>query len=387
MKKINLFVIIAVSLTAYLLIFENIKPILKDVVFMSTIEISPFERALTFARVKQEGKIQLLAVIAYEKKQLSAINITKLFDDHYTDPIILFNEFGYDAIKKKLSLELKNKAQQIKVGELILPLELTDSHIATGTNFSAHAEESDVEEGPFLFAKLVTPTPFQASVSASDGLLDFEVELSFVTLTETKLPEVPEFMGLILSNDFTDRAKLMRNLNPDDVTSGDGFTTGKSAPGYLPVGNLFVIPRDLKTFVDNIELKLSVGGKLRQRGSMKQLIWDIEEILKQTLAKQGIKWKYNDKQITLPIKQGILPARTLILSGTPEGTIFAGVSTGTKLSGLFRWLTGGWGQSVTDNVIEQYIKSSIKSGNYLQPGDKVVIQVEQLGTIETLIKE
>ncbi|MBI2422235.1 MAG: fumarylacetoacetate hydrolase family protein [Candidatus Hydrogenedentes bacterium] len=163
-------------------------------------------------------------------------------------------------------------------------MRVSDAHIAAGANFTAHAEESAVEDGPFLFAKLVRPTPFNAPVRAGTALLDYEVELAYVTLSDTTLPGVPAHMGLLLANDFTDRATLMRHVNPSDVTTGDGFATGKSAEGYLPVGNLFVIPKDLESFTANIDLKLAVNGALRQSGRMTLAVWDLPELLRQTEA-------------------------------------------------------------------------------------------------------
>ena len=58
----------------------------------------------------------------------------------------------------------------------------------------------------------------------------------------------PASMGLVLCNDYTDRDALLRTLDPWNPGSGKGFTTGKSFPGSLPVGDLFVIPRDVRAF-------------------------------------------------------------------------------------------------------------------------------------------
>ncbi len=157
--------------------------------------IAPPAEALTFARTEVDGNVQLLAVVEYRDNTVTALNLTELFDRHFEDPVDLFNALGYEVIRERIESEPTASLIKADVDTLILPLTLTDSHVAAGTNFAAHAEESSVEDGPFLFAKLVTPTPFNATVSAADGLLDFEVELAFVTLSETPLSEVPKYMG------------------------------------------------------------------------------------------------------------------------------------------------------------------------------------------------
>lgn len=350
-----------------------------------SVEIAPPAEALTFARFQLDGMMQLLAVGSYKDDRITACNLTQALGERFRDPVDAFNALGYDALREQIETALKRAPIELAAKDLLLPLVLMDSHVAAGTNFAAHAEESSVEDGPFLFTKHVKPTPFRSSVSAGDALLDYEVELAFVTLSDTPLPGRPRHMGLILANDFTDRAKLMRNLNPADVTSGEGFTTGKSAEGYLPVGNLFVIPRDLKSFTSGIELGLEVNGVTRQKGAMTLLIWDIDELLRQTQARKDVRWKHLGMEIGLPVESDTLPGRTLIISGTPAGTIFSGIPKWTMAAGVARWLAGGWNKPVTERVIENYIAAARKKRNYLQPGDQVDIRVDRLGAIETTI--
>ncbi|MBI2422234.1 MAG: fumarylacetoacetate hydrolase family protein [Candidatus Hydrogenedentes bacterium] len=83
---------------------------------------------------------------------------------------------------------------------------------------------------------------------------------------------------------------------------------------------------------------------------------------------------------------GAVPARTLILAGTPSGTVFAGIPKTTMAAGLLRWAAGGWGQAPTRHVIESYIEAAQKERRFLQPGDQVLIRVQQLGAIETVIE-
>ncbi len=353
--------------------------------FPHSIAIAPLEEALTFARIQADGGIQLLAVSKAENNEVTAVNLTKELGPEYTDPIAAFNGFGYDALQARIAAAFAHASATVPLESLILPVDLTSAHVAAGTNFAEHAEESEVEDGPFLFAKLVEPTPFRAPVSAGDALLDYEVEVAFVTLNDTPLPGTPKHMGLIAVNDFTNRAALLRHVNPDDVTSGDGFTTGKSAPGYLPVGNLFVIPRDLEAFASALNLRLAVNEELRQQANMTLAIWDIAELLRQTDARKDARWDYNGETAQLPVVNGAIPARTLILAGTPAGTVFDGIPKSAMASGLLHWVAGGWGKPVTDHVIESYIATEKKNDRYLKPGDTVSIHIDRLGTLTTEI--
>ena len=355
--------------------------------FDTTIAVAPLDEALTFARVRVNDVTNLLSVTRYADGAVVGYNLTQEVDSNPTDPVDVFNDLGYEALKNRIESLSESSLVEYPLDQLSVPLELTDEHIAAGTNFAAHADESSVEEGPFLFAKMVTPTPFNAPVSVeSGGLLDYEVELSYVTLDDTSLTEPPEYMGLILSNDFTNRAKLLRHLDPDNVVSGDGFTTGKSAPGFLPVGNLFVIPKNYREFSSSLTLELAVNEKLRQSGSMELVIWDIDELFNQIFARKDTLWEYQDEQVGLPVVDGVIPPRTLIMAGTPDGTIFQGPTTKIMIKGVFRFLLGGWNQSIVENVIEHYISSAQRQGNFLSPGDSVHIRVENMGEINTQVQ-
>ena len=354
--------------------------------FPETMSLAPADEALTFARVMIEDKHHVIAVMSCGKNSIQGYDLSTHFEDFESDPIALFNEYGYDVIQQAMADGPSDSVATISIDALAMPIDLTDAHIAAGTNFAAHAEESEVEDGPFLFAKLVTPTVSGSEVSAGDALLDYEVELAFVTLEDAPLPDVPETMGLILANEVTDRATLIRHLDPDDVTSGDGFTTGKSAPGYLPVGNFFVIPRDFRAFVAETNIALAVNGELRQDAPMTLAIWDVDEIFRQVKARENTQWEHRGEMIGLPIVDGAIPARTLVLAGTPAGTAFNGIGTNHMAAGVLRMLTGG-GFSITDNVIEAYIKKARNDSAFLKPGDEVEIQSQRLGWVRSTVVE
>lgn len=354
---------------------------------VDTVNIAPLDQALTFARATLDGNERVIAVLEYSDATINGVDLSTTLKDSDNDPIDLFNTLGYEALRKIIETAPPEQHVSVATKDLAAPVNLTSAHIAAGTNFADHAEEATVEDGPFLFAKLVEPTGPYAAVSAGDALLDYEVELAFVTLNAMPLSESPQTMGLILCNDFTDRATLLGLVDPSDVTSGKGFATGKSAPGFLPVGNLFVIPRDLRAFVADINLHLSVNNETRQSAPMSFAIWDLDELFAQTLARENTTWDHLGEKVRLPIDNSTVPARTMFMAGTPGGTVFAGVSKSTMARGALRWAFGGWDKPVTARVVDRYIAAARKQGNYLQPGDRVAIRVNLMGEIKTTVTE
>lgn len=342
----------------------------------ASLTIAPRAEALTFARIGEPGARRLLLVTGYVDGNVSGIDLTLEFGEHLTDPIEVYAERGYDALAAQ-----SGNIIEVAVEDLTLPVDLAASHIAVGTNFPAHAQEATVEDGPFLFPKEVEPTPFNAPISKADALLDYEVELCFVALEDFDVNTPPQHAGLILCNDVTDRARLMRHLDPSDVTSGKGFTTGKSAPGYLPVGNLFVIPRNLRHFAPAVELRLYRGEELVQSAQQSSAIWDFDEILRQSAMQSAVTWDHQGRQVSLPIMDGIVPARTAVLAGTPDGTVFKGMDTMAIVMGVVDWVLGGWSKPVTHWIIERQIERSLAAETYLQPGETITIRTNYLGEL------
>ena len=340
-----------------------------------TLEIASLEDALTFARTR-DGRV--LAVTAYREGRVSAMDLSGLAAPG-EDPVDLVNRLGLEA----LTAAMRNGSPDVELAatELDLPVRLTDNHIAVGTNYREHAEESAVTGTPFLFPKRVQPTGPQADIPAGEGLLDFEVELCLVPLTPLG-PEANAQGGLILGNDVTDRAVLMRGVDLKDPQSGRGFTDGKSAPGYLPVGDLFVVPRDLSAFVAGLTLQLSVNGVERQRAPVTDWIWDLDEILARARARRDACWTWREGTARLAFTEdGAIPARTLVMAGTPAGTVFQGVPGGDRWAGLVRWILSGFRGGMVGHVIAAYVARSRVARTYLQPGDRVSIRVDRLGAL------
>jgi 2-keto-4-pentenoate hydratase/2-oxohepta-3-ene-1,7-dioic acid hydratase in catechol pathway len=345
-----------------------------------TVEIAASSEALTFARAGDGAQARLILVSAYADGKVSGIDVTAAAGSD--DPITAYRAHGYDGLAA-----LNGDSIEVALAALTLPARLGASHVAAGTNFPEHGKEATVTDGPFLFPKEVAPTAFDAPVPAGDALLDYEVELCFVALETFDLEAAPEHMGLVLCNDVTDRAALMRHVDPDDVTSGKGFTTGKSAPGFLPVGNLFVIPRELRRFADAVELRLWRNGELKQSAVQSEAIWDFDELLRQTKVRETTQWEYDERMAGLPVTDGALPERAMILAGTPDGTVFKGVNKSAMALGAWDFIAGGWDRKLTAHVVERHIAQERAAGNYLQPGERVQISVRFLGEIDSRVVE
>ena len=349
----------------------------------ATIAIAPLDQALTFARLGEGAAAKTFVVSRYQDGVVTGVDLSPLMKSG-EDAIAAYNRLGYEPIAAFVTAAKANVSHE--AASLAVPVDLRAVHAAAATNYPEHADEAKVKDGPLIFAKIAQPTSARAEIPSSKGLLDYEVELCLVTLSA--LPASGGFKGgLILCNDVTDRAALLRGADINDVASGKGFTDGKSGIGFLPVGDLFIVPRDLKAFIEPLELRLSVNGEERQRSRVTKWIWDLDRLLLETAKRAGVRWSWREGTAQLPVsREGVLPDRTLVLAGTPAGTVFKGPGLATIVRGGFDWLAGFGRGDMIKTVIERTITDDTASGGYLQQGDVVTIQADKLGTLENRVK-
>ena len=349
----------------------------------ASLAIAPLDEALTFARYAEGSALRTLAVQRYQNGVVTGVDLGPLLQPG-EDAIGLHNRLGHDATATFIAAAKSSVSHD--AATLAIPVDLRQVHAAAATNYPEHADEAKVEDGPFMFAKVAQPTGPRDTIPAISGLLDYEVELCLVTLTP--LPTTGGAKGgLILCNDITDRAALMRGADVADITSGKGFTDGKSGKGFLPVGDLLVIPRDVEAFVKPLELSLSVNGQARQRTRVTQWIWDLDRLLVETANRRDAVWTWREGQTRLPISaQGVIPDRTLVLAGTPAGTVFQGPGPSTFVRGTLDWIAGLGQRSIVQAIVERTIADDKASGAYLQPGDVVTIRVDRMGTLENCVE-
>jgi 2-keto-4-pentenoate hydratase/2-oxohepta-3-ene-1,7-dioic acid hydratase in catechol pathway len=316
---------------------------------LDSLVIAPPAAALTLARVETGAGPRVVLVARGAGGRLEVVDLEAAFGQPFRDAVEAFAVLGFEALERTVDAAA---TLRVSVADLTLPLDLSDRHIAAGTNFRAHAEEVGRDEGPFLFPKLSRATPWNAEVPARRRL-DYEAELCAVTLTpHTALR--PARLGYLLCNDFTDRWTLVRDIDLDAPMGTTGFPDAKGGEGMLPVGFLLLIPRDADAFYRDLTLELYVNGSLRQRALGGQMIWSPAQIASRALEDCDVAYHRRDGSIGLTDCAAI-PPRTLLLTGTPGGVMF---------HPLTLW----------------------SAGAYLGPGDEVITLASHLGVLRNRVR-
>ena len=277
----------------------------------SAFTLAPVEQALSFARTKN-GKS--LLVVAINREGIQAIDLAAATASQGKEPLDFLRALG----DEKLRAVMNSDATIYNWRDLDVPFDTQSGIIAAGVNFKAHAEETGLEDGPFLFPKLSTPSAWQAPVTKRTRL-DYEVELCAVSIQDIAPGESGRF-GFVLCNDLTDRWALLRHINLKKPMGRTGFPEGKGGEGMLPVGAILIVPRK-PDFYQQIELGLAVNNRLRQRDSAGLMIWDAPSIGQKALALCDQDFYLHGEVIRLA-ECGGLKKGTAILLGTPEGVAF-----------------------------------------------------------------
>jgi 2-keto-4-pentenoate hydratase/2-oxohepta-3-ene-1,7-dioic acid hydratase in catechol pathway len=297
-----------------------------------------------------------------------------------------------------------------RASRICAPVRLTQEEIdaeqrvvvAAGLNYAAHAEEAGGGD-VFLFPKPVAPTSPYGDVPMPAGvtLLDYEVELGFVLLTDIDLRRLPSRDELLsttaffVANEVSDREPIIRQASLTGQSTG--FVEGKGQPGFLPVGPWMVRGRELFAALaacgaDGLGLRLSVdegdGFGPRQDARTDRMILDPLELLArlaQEVGEVGIVSPMSvlrdgrPRQYPLAIDAAgpRLPAGSLILTGTPEGVALQAPSPlAVTARGLLR-LRGPFEQFRREELARA---ASGEPGGYLAPGDRVRASIDGLGT-------
>jgi 2-keto-4-pentenoate hydratase/2-oxohepta-3-ene-1,7-dioic acid hydratase in catechol pathway len=281
-----------------------------------SLTIAPIDRALTLARMASADGAGVVLVTDSQPGGLSVIDLEAEVGRPLGDALAAFDALGYVELER---IAREGRTERVPIESLALPFDPVGPHMAAGANYRAHAEEVGVEDGPFLFPKLSTPTPWNADVPHR-GRLDYEAELCAVPLTPHSA-EAPARLGFVLCNDFTDRWMLAVELDFDAPMGTTGFPDAKGGPGMLPIGPFLVIPRDADAFYRDLDLELYANERLRQRVSAASMVWSPEEIVQRAVRDCAVAYQSRAGELGLTDCGGI-PAGTLILTGTPGGVMF-----------------------------------------------------------------
>jgi acylpyruvate hydrolase len=197
-------------------------------------------------------------------------------------------EQALDAARKSLAFAERNPKQSAGIVidarnvRLLAPVPRPGALISAGKNFSDHVAEMASKKGPsFPVAFLKLPG---SVIGPEDDIalppevknLDYEVELAIVIgkpcadVTEEQALEY--VAGYAAFNDISAR-DIIRGENKSGI-----HLMGKSFPGFAPMGP-YLVSADEIPDPQNLELKLSVNGEVRQDSNLSYMIFKIRRMI------------------------------------------------------------------------------------------------------------
>lgn len=201
--------------------------------------------------------------------------------------------------------------------------------ICVGLNYRKHADETNAPypEVPILFNKFnntLTGHMREIAIPKVTEKLDYEVELGVVIGKEAKYVSKENALdyvfGYCTANDLSARDLQLRTPQ---------WLLGKTCDDFSPIGPYLVTADEIEN-PNNLSLKTIVNGEVRQNSNTSDMIFYVDEIV-----------SYISQHMTLT-------PGDIILTGTPEGVVLG------------------------------YPK---EKQVYIQPGDVVTVEIENLGTL------
>ncbi len=353
--------------------------------------IMPPAQALTLAQTAEAGRPQTLAVVEDTGDAIRAINISRLGGVD-GDIVQVYQALGRQAIVELVTGHQPVQLQDYPYARLASPAGTASHHIALGLNYAAHAKEVEEEEDqPFLFLKTTAPTREQSVVTDDQTLLDYEAEICARPLTSLSYASDRSRVafGFFLCGDLTDRAKLLRGIDLDDMQSGRGFNAAKSREGYFPTGPYMVIPANSGEFLDSVTFSLYRQNELRQRSSTAKMIWPLDVIIERIFSAQVSRRPTHVQGMDDWLAGNVLSTDTVILTGTPEGVIMRPPSLGYRIASGLPYVFSGamFTMSVRDYVIQRYTRDLLEQKTFLQPGERITLEGSYLGRLTVAIAD
>jgi 2,4-didehydro-3-deoxy-L-rhamnonate hydrolase len=216
--------------------------------------------------------------------------------------------------------------------QLLAPIPRPGKILCSGINYRSHLQENPkavLPEEPFFFAKMPSAVigpnqPIKYPRHAKQ--VDYEIELAVVigkTMKHTKEPDVLEHVfGYTILHDVSARDVQFRD---NQITLGKNFDT------FCPIGPC-IVTRNEVPHPDRIALKTFLNGQKMQEGSTADWLFSLPQLL-----------SFLSERITLE-------PGDIVSTGTPAGV------------GVFR-----------------------KPPVFLQPGDVVRLEAEQIGTLQNVV--
>ncbi len=190
-------------------------------------------------------------------------------------------------------VKLRGSGEELAVGKIV----------AVGANYKAHIIEMghEMPEAPMIFLKPATSIIHEgeAIVFPTTGeVMHHEVELGLVIGETCKGVPVGEAGGMIqaycLALDMT-----LRDVQLDAMKRGWPWSTSKGFDGACPLSD--ALPVTDVAALSRLELRLEVGGELRQKSNTDDMLWGPAEL------------------VSMLSEHFTLERGDIILTGTPSG--------------------------------------------------------------------
>ncbi|MCV3273085.1 fumarylacetoacetate hydrolase family protein [Roseobacter sinensis] len=357
--------------------------------------ILPMSQVLTLALVSDaEGRKTPLLVTGISEAEILAIDLSEHGAGHTADLLGVVSDLGESQLAGLFAEAEKSGAAGLAkpyaFDELLSVTGTGQQHVASGTNFIEHAQETQ-SQTVFNFPKFGGATPPVTTVAYDHSMLfDYEVELCMIF--DRNIASMDDFdaatKGLFLCGDFTDRAVLSRMIDVDNFDSGSGFSDAKSGPDFFPAGGLLVIPKDWRSFVGEERIVTLRNGHLRQDARGAEMILDFRELTEKVLADAtSTRFSYQGDAHRL-IEHGKIRQDQVLMSGTPEGVIFMPPTWRQMTRGIVRYVLSGTFLAATtgyEYVVAYFIRDELDAQRFLLPDEQITYTSSSLGTITTTV--
>ncbi|WP_458094465.1 fumarylacetoacetate hydrolase family protein [Roseomonas sp. WA12] len=341
--------------------------------------------AHTFAQTHTtDGRVATLLVASLAGETVEAMDLTAIGAPLDADVFEVLSALG--ELRLQEALAGPSLRRSYRVADLLPAAGTAERHLASGTNFPEHAREAAIGE-VFNFPKFGPASPARTTVELRPGaLLDYEVEIC--TRFDRDIRSVADFdaarKGFFLCGDFSERATLMRMIDPDDVASGQGFSDAKSGADYFPTGPFLVVPHDWQAFVGSERITTRVNGRIRQDARGGEMILDFRALVEKALTHGGSgQYVYRGAPVPL-LENETIPRGATVMSGTSEGVIFMPPGITDLIAGGMNHLFTGpllRGERLARTVVKTYIRREQRSGRYLRAGDVVEHASSSMGDV------
>jgi 2-keto-4-pentenoate hydratase/2-oxohepta-3-ene-1,7-dioic acid hydratase in catechol pathway len=266
-----------------------------------------------------------------------------------TTRLIAAGEEGLRVLRAALAAAPSTAFTPLTATRLLSPVE-PSLILCSGENYWDHREEKPevTRKDPEFFLKtglgVIGPGDDIVLDPAVTKKLDYETELLIVIGKPGR--HIPaeraheHIWGYSVMNDVTARDRQV-TLRPDG-SSVYNLGPGKNFDTCAPMGP-YIVTADELADVQNLQLRTTVNGELRQSNSTARMIWTCAQLV-----------EFFSTFVTL--QPGVV-----ISTGTPGGT--------------------AWGSDAELGGRKPMRKDVVTASGYLQPGDEVVCEIEGVGRL------